>query len=333
MRKPHRHLARLTIIAAGLLAIGASNTECDGEAVKPLLMSLREIHAAIDDIEEAVCDHYELSGHGDVAPDFCPDLDPCDDPMDVGPCDAAIPRWYFDAEAGECLRFIWGGCEANGNNFLTKAACEATCDPCEAECADNQVCVRDGDCSGEVCDYCADTCRGAECPKGEHCELVEVRCITTPCPPVAMCVEDDGPPDPCDGLVCEDGYHCEVMRGVIVECLPGTPCRAPVTCIPDIDPCDDLHCASTSAGTHWVCTHGWNPCQINDPACDAYGEPECAPADPCMGVECPDGDVCRPSFFIGAQFEDDHQIAVGHCSGFHPSPGSPADAGVIIISP
>jgi len=307
MRNPSRHFIRLMIIAAGLLAIGASNTKCDSDAVKPLLMSLREIHAALDDVEEAVCAHYELSGHGDVAPDFCPDLDPCDEPMDVGPCDAAIPRWYFDADAGECLRFSWGGCEANGNNFLTKARCEATCDPCEADCGPGQVCVRDGDCSGEVCDYCADTCRGVECAEGEHCELVEVHCFTTPCPPVAQCVPDEDPTDPCNDRVCDPGYHCEVV-GLPFLCALGMPCLPPVACIPDVDPCDDHACMDDE-----VCVHETaRSCPSDASSCDPYGPPECAPAEPCGG-ECPAGSFCIVRLEI-TPFADEHVVQEGYCS-------------------
>ncbi len=36
---------------------------------------------------------------------------PCDLEPDVGPCDAAFPRYYFDQETQECKEFIWGGCE------------------------------------------------------------------------------------------------------------------------------------------------------------------------------------------------------------------------------
>lgn len=30
---------------------------------------------------------------------------------DAGPCDAYIPKYYFDMTAGKCKEFIWGGCE------------------------------------------------------------------------------------------------------------------------------------------------------------------------------------------------------------------------------
>jgi hypothetical protein len=55
----------------------------------------------------------------------------CTLPADPGPCEAAIPRWYFDATLGECAEFTYGGCEGNANNFETLAECEAACTLCE----------------------------------------------------------------------------------------------------------------------------------------------------------------------------------------------------------
>ncbi|MBL6644968.1 MAG: BPTI/Kunitz domain-containing protein [Flavobacteriales bacterium] len=36
--------------------------------------------------------------------------DPCTLLPDPGPCEAAIPAWYFDQEFGACTPFSWGGC-------------------------------------------------------------------------------------------------------------------------------------------------------------------------------------------------------------------------------
>ncbi|NHF61483.1 proteinase inhibitor I4 serpin [Flavobacteriaceae bacterium TP-CH-4] len=30
---------------------------------------------------------------------------------EVGPCDALIPRYYFDSKENECKQFDWGGCD------------------------------------------------------------------------------------------------------------------------------------------------------------------------------------------------------------------------------
>lgn len=50
-------------------------------------------------------------------------------PKKVGPCDPwpEITRYYYNHKKRECEEFIWGGCQANGNNFETSAACKEAC--------------------------------------------------------------------------------------------------------------------------------------------------------------------------------------------------------------
>uniref|UniRef100_A0A6I8PGT2 BPTI/Kunitz inhibitor domain-containing protein n=1 Tax=Ornithorhynchus anatinus TaxID=9258 RepID=A0A6I8PGT2_ORNAN len=45
----------------------------------------------------------------------------------TGPCRAAFPRWYFDAQKDACVSFIYGGCRGNRNNYLTQRDCMASC--------------------------------------------------------------------------------------------------------------------------------------------------------------------------------------------------------------
>lgn len=45
---------------------------------------------------------------------------------------AAFPRFFFDANAGTCRRFTFGGLGGNGNNFRTFASCMASCAPVAA---------------------------------------------------------------------------------------------------------------------------------------------------------------------------------------------------------
>ena len=54
---------------------------------------------------------------------------PCKQPQKVGPCKALVPRWYYSVKDGKCLKFNWGGCQPNGNNFETLADCERKCNP------------------------------------------------------------------------------------------------------------------------------------------------------------------------------------------------------------
>lgn len=48
-------------------------------------------------------------------------------PKKVGPCRAAFQRWYYNAARGRCVKFIYGGCGANANNFKTKGECDTSC--------------------------------------------------------------------------------------------------------------------------------------------------------------------------------------------------------------
>ncbi|CAN7988853.1 unnamed protein product, partial [Ixodes hexagonus] len=59
--------------------------------------------------------------------ELSPRNDVCILPKKVGPCRAAMPRYYFDVNTGKCERFIYGGCDANGNNFYTLEECQSRC--------------------------------------------------------------------------------------------------------------------------------------------------------------------------------------------------------------
>ncbi|XP_041351139.1 BPTI/Kunitz domain-containing protein-like [Gigantopelta aegis] len=51
----------------------------------------------------------------------------CKDPLKIGPCRAAIPRFYYNSLTNTCESFSWGGCQPNGNNFKTFVECFLTC--------------------------------------------------------------------------------------------------------------------------------------------------------------------------------------------------------------
>ncbi|XP_040208267.1 papilin-like [Rana temporaria] len=53
----------------------------------------------------------------------------CDQPPKRGPCRMHIDRYYYNQKTKTCKKFIYGGCQGNGNNFLTKEACERSCQP------------------------------------------------------------------------------------------------------------------------------------------------------------------------------------------------------------
>ncbi|XP_055450786.1 kunitz-type protease inhibitor 2 isoform X1 [Psammomys obesus] len=45
----------------------------------------------------------------------------------VGRCRASIPRWWYNVTDGSCQLFVYGGCEGNGNNYLSKEECLEKC--------------------------------------------------------------------------------------------------------------------------------------------------------------------------------------------------------------
>ncbi|EPY84340.1 kunitz-type protease inhibitor 2 isoform 2 [Camelus ferus] len=45
----------------------------------------------------------------------------------VGRCRAAIPRWWYNVTDRSCQQFVYGGCEGNDNNYMTKEECLAKC--------------------------------------------------------------------------------------------------------------------------------------------------------------------------------------------------------------
>lgn len=56
----------------------------------------------------------------------------CELPQVVGPCEAAIPRFWYNAASRECEPFTYGGCKGNANNFESSAECQAKCSPSDA---------------------------------------------------------------------------------------------------------------------------------------------------------------------------------------------------------
>ncbi|KAL1477156.1 hypothetical protein MTO96_035967, partial [Rhipicephalus appendiculatus] len=51
----------------------------------------------------------------------------CTFPADAGPCEAYMPRFFYNTLTKTCEQFVYGGCGGNANNFLTFDACEKKC--------------------------------------------------------------------------------------------------------------------------------------------------------------------------------------------------------------
>uniref|UniRef100_A0A3Q3WYP6 BPTI/Kunitz inhibitor domain-containing protein n=1 Tax=Mola mola TaxID=94237 RepID=A0A3Q3WYP6_MOLML len=93
----------------------------------------------------------------------------CQAPSNVGPCRAAFPRWHYDAAAGDCDSFVFGGCKGNNNNFLSKHECLSACRGVTGTRTSTQVC-------GSPCSAGQLTCgsgccldRSLECDGQQHC--------------------------------------------------------------------------------------------------------------------------------------------------------------------
>ncbi|XP_074928251.1 uncharacterized protein LOC116814632 isoform X3 [Chelonoidis abingdonii] len=53
--------------------------------------------------------------------------DICRLPPETGPCEALIPRFFYNPASRTCKSFIYSGCQGNGNNFRTLLECQRAC--------------------------------------------------------------------------------------------------------------------------------------------------------------------------------------------------------------
>lgn len=51
----------------------------------------------------------------------------CLTPKKVGPCKGAFPRWHYNGASSKCEQFVFGGCKANNNNYLSEEECLNAC--------------------------------------------------------------------------------------------------------------------------------------------------------------------------------------------------------------
>ncbi|XP_038071675.1 boophilin-H2-like [Patiria miniata] len=54
--------------------------------------------------------------------------DKCLEPLERGRCRARMPSWGYDSDLGQCVKFIYGGCGGNANNFATAEECIDKCE-------------------------------------------------------------------------------------------------------------------------------------------------------------------------------------------------------------
>ncbi|XP_030388728.1 WAP four-disulfide core domain protein 8-like isoform X2 [Gopherus evgoodei] len=89
--------------------------------------------------------------------------DICRLPPKTGPCEALIPRFFYNPASRTCESFIYGGCQGNGNNFRTLPECQRACRKRE----------KPGFCRmfpPDTMGICALLCfSDADCPEAEKC--------------------------------------------------------------------------------------------------------------------------------------------------------------------
>ncbi|XP_078366590.1 uncharacterized protein LOC144650724 isoform X3 [Oculina patagonica] len=92
---------------------------------------------------------------------------------EVGRCKGYFPRYFFNHTSGQCDKFIYGGCEGNGNRFPTLELCQKKCQiPASDQLAAKE---KPGRCPWRrsilrLCLLRADTCRSDhQCPGDNKC--------------------------------------------------------------------------------------------------------------------------------------------------------------------
>ena len=98
-----------------------------------------------------------------------PELPPCLQPVDSGPCDGVIERYAFDPATIRCVPFSYGGCEGNDNNFETLDACETAClTTLAAECFTDVGRFECCPCTNQ--EQCSGLCSSVLYEQGELCD-------------------------------------------------------------------------------------------------------------------------------------------------------------------
>uniref|UniRef100_A0A674NFI8 Amyloid beta (A4) precursor-like protein 2 n=1 Tax=Takifugu rubripes TaxID=31033 RepID=A0A674NFI8_TAKRU len=83
-----------------------------------------------DEEEEDEEEYHYVYEDEEARPDdvaCCPLTEVCTLEPETGPCRASMPRWHFDVDQKKCVRFIYGGCAGNRNNFDSEEYCMAVC--------------------------------------------------------------------------------------------------------------------------------------------------------------------------------------------------------------
>ena len=316
-----KHYVVLVLVVIGLIAIS-------GCVDKSEVKSVTEDEHQIDkpSVESETKDEQRTST-AEVEPATKAELavaskDRCDLEPDVGPCRAAIPKYYFDKETQTCKEFIWGGCEGTVP-FHTLAACEETCGlvqkwvKCTVEEKKAEICTADytpvcgdnGKTYSNKCSACSsgeiDAWTAGECPPPVWTTCTEeqkkAEICTLDYTPVCG---DNGKTYSNKCVACSSG---EITAWTAGECPPPvwTTCteeqKQNQVCTMEYVPvCGDNgktygnKCSACSSGeiNAWTvgeCANVWTPCtaeQIENKACTMEYVPVCGNNGKTYGNKC-----------------------------------------------
>ncbi|MFT3775469.1 MAG: MopE-related protein [Minicystis sp.] len=264
----------------------------------------------------------------DLTKEFpCPGGQVC---QDVTSSQTGMPAGKYcvsDPCGGDCT----GKTVTDANNKVICAPPGTAADP--ATCVAPPVCV----CKGQ--NGCKDPCSGVSCGPGTVCAEYG--------PSAGKCVADNCYVNPCQGC----GKVCNLGSCVANPCEPN-PCQSDEECKPSSDfttqtcvpSCATVQCASDQECVAGQCVPTCNPACPNGQTCDRSQTPPtcvtdkcnpnpctdgsfCDPVtgscgnDPCAGVACPTGEVCKQgSCFAG-------QGGTGGASGSSSSGGTTSSSG------
>ncbi|VDI52893.1 Hypothetical predicted protein [Mytilus galloprovincialis] len=178
-----------------------------------------------------------------------PEIIPCNKdcllPKKPGPCRASITRYYYDIKTRKCRPFVYGGCQGNANNYLTREQCQDKCKlqhgnphkpgkcpavnlaalTCQAgelprKCYNDLSCPGIQKCCRRLCEFVclnpAPVTKPGDCP---YVNLALVDCFAGPLP--RQCSNDGG---------CPGKQKCCRRRCAIVCRDPGNPCPPEPVC-------------------------------------------------------------------------------------------------------
>ncbi|XP_035219260.1 papilin-like isoform X2 [Stegodyphus dumicola] len=126
--------------------------------------------------------------------------DVCRLPVEPGPCNEALPRWFYDAVSQNCLPFVYGGCSGNKNRFKTSEICLKFCSGIKAVpgVAQTPYIVPLTPATTETVQCAPSNCASIQCPYGIEESFDVNGCSSCRCS------------NPCEVVTCPEGSRCAI---------------------------------------------------------------------------------------------------------------------------